>query len=567
MAQDGSTHDGPDRAPRSPWGRSTLPQSPWQPDVVGAIDTPTDGLNVVARPAGPTGLGDVIELVPPDGGGFIDLGDPARASAIEGAPGLPPEPPRMPGRLDAFGARLLGAVHGSRGSSRGPRTRSATDRSGMAIIDLGDRHGHIPTGDARTGPAPWRSLEWRAHMRPFALVIVVVAALLVGGSVAPPLARLARLGSITVPLGAALATDGARAVVLGSRDGVGESVASYEVAGGAREWFTELSIRQADDIGMTITDGVVIVTAGGLGNRGTHAVVLDERTGRRLWSTPQDVWSPRRGSDTMLMINDAQTNVLARDKRSGAVKWSYTLPTGCLTPVLALPVADEVPTAMVVMCPGSSTLSRINVDTGRPDISTQVPLSAADTDADVSMFTVSDVVVVEDAAVKPPRFETYGLGDLKPIWKTAGFSPNDKGYACGVEICVSAAGSTVILDTRNGAVIPTTAHDAELAATVPRPFVPASKVGTLLLPAPGATVPVVSKTTYVADFAGDEAVVHLPLFRPGRTWIVTLSPSGVRDAVQLLVGPAADVCRPIGSYLGCMTAKNTVTFWTLPKIE
>ena len=78
--------------------------------------------------------------------------------------------------------------------------------------------------------------------------------------------------------------------------------------------------------------------------------------------------------------------------------------------------------------------------------------------------------------------------------------------------------------------------------------------------------PVVSKTTYVADFAGDEAVVQLPLFRPGRTWIVTLSPAGVRDAVQLLDGPAADVCRPIGSYLGCMTAKQTLTFWTLPKV-
>ncbi len=529
MAKDGSTHDSPDRAPRSPWARSALPQSPWQPDD----------------------------------GGVIDLGDPRRSSVAEVVPDDGVEAPRMFGRFEAFAATLLGAVHGSRASSRRPRTRRpATDGPRTEIIDLGDRHGNAST----VGTAPWRSVEWRAHVRPFALAIVVVAALLVGGSVAPPLARLARLGSITVPLGAALATDGARAVVLGSRDGVGESVASYEVAGGRRDWFTELSIRQADDIGMTITDGVVIVTAGTLGNRGTHSVVLDERTGRRLWSTSLNVWSPWLGSDMMLMINAAQTNVMARDKRSGAVKWSYSLPTGCLTPVLAVPDVDEVPTAMVVMCPDSRTLSRINLDTGQPDISSHVPLSAADTDADVSMFTVTDVVVVEDAAVKPPRFETYGLSDLKPIWKTAGFSPNDKGYECGVEICVSAAGSTVILDTRSGAVIPTTAHDADLAAAVSHPFVPASKVGTLLLPAPGATVPVVSKTTYVADFSADEKVVHLPLFRPGRTWIVTLSAGGVRDAVQLLVGPAADVCRPIGSYLGCMTAKYTLTFWTLPKI-
>jgi hypothetical protein len=377
---------------------------------------------------------------------------------------------------------------------------------------------------------------------------------------------LARLASITVPLGAALATDGSRVVILGSRDGVGESVASYEVLGGRRDWFTELSVRQADDIGMTMTDGVVIVTAGVLVNRGTHTAVLDERTGRQLWSTSQDLLSPRRGSDTMLTTDDGQTNVLARDKRTGAVRWSYSLPTGCLTPVLAVPAADEVPTALVVMCPDSGTLSRINLDSGQTDISSHVPLSIADTATDVSMFTVSDIVVVEDAAVKPPNFETYGLDDLKPIWKKPGFSPNDQSYACGVEICVSAAGSTVILDTRNGAVIPTTGHEAELADIAPRPFVPASKVGTLLLPEPGATVPVVGKTTYVAEFADDETIVHLPLFRPGRTWIVTLSPSGVRDAVQLLVGPAADVCRPIGSYLGCMTDKHTVTFWALPKI-
>jgi hypothetical protein len=485
------------------------------------MDSP-DRLGDAGMSARPPALGDVIDLAAPDDGGFIDLDDSARS------------PAKNP-----------------------PRTR---------IIDLGERHGHAPTDGTKLGPAPWRSLEWRAHLRPVALVIVVVAALLVGGSVAPPLSRLARLSSITVPLGAALATDGARAVILGSRDGVGESVASYEVAGGGRDWFTELSIRQADDIGMTVTDGVIIVTAGGLGNRGTHTVVLDERTGRRLWSTSQDLWSPRRGSDTVLMTDDARSSVMARDKRTGAVTWSYSLATGCLQPVLAVPDADEVPTALVVMCLYPSTLSRINLDTGQPDISSPVPLSAADTEVDVAMFTVSDVVVVEDAAVKPPRFETYGLSDLKPIWKTAGFSPNDKGYACGVEICVSAAGSTVILDTRSGAVIPTTGHEAELADSASRPFVPASKVGTLLLPAPGATVPVVGKTTYLAEFARDESVVHLPLFRPGRTWIVTLSPAGVRDAVELLVGPAAEVCRPIGSYLGCMTAKRTLTFWQLPTL-
>ena len=315
-----------------PGRRSTFPRSPWQPDGAGSTAPPTDGLGVVGGPAGPPALGDVIDLAPPDDGGFIDLGDPDRSSAVEVVPddGVRPQAPRVSGRLDAFVATLFGAVHAGRDPSRRPRTRPATDRTRTAIIDLGERHGDVPTDGARPGPSPWRSLEWRAHMRPFALVIVVVAALLVGGSVAPPPSRLARLANITVPLGASLADEGARAVVLGSRDGVGESIAAYNVAGGAREWFTELSIRQSDDVGMTVADGVVIVAGGRLGNRGPHTIVVDEKTGRRLWSSAQDLMSPRRGSDTLLTSDGPPTKVMARDKRTGVSRWVLSLAAGLL---------------------------------------------------------------------------------------------------------------------------------------------------------------------------------------------------------------------------------------------
>jgi PQQ-like domain len=569
MAQDGSTPDGPDRAPRSPWARSAFPRSPWQPDGAGSIEPPNDGPSVMGGPAGPAGpaeLGNVIDLAPPDDGGFIDLKDPDRSSAVEVGPdhGVRPEASRMSVRLDAFAATLFSAVHGSRYPSRRPRTRPATDRPRTAIIDLGERHGGVPTDGARLGPAPWRSLEWRAHLRPFALVIVVVAALLVGGSVAPPPSRLARLANITVPLGASLAVEGARAWVLGSRDGVGESLAAYNVAGGAREWFTELPIRQSDDVGMTVADGVIIVAGGRLGNRGAHTIVVDENTGRRLWSSAQDLMSPRRGSDTLLVSDGPPTEVMARDKRTGALRWDLSLPPGC-TVKLAVPAAAEAPSALLELCLRQGQLSRINLNTGKPEVTRSVVLNP-EQDVDITWFTVDDVVVIEDAGVKPPVFDTYNLNDLKPIWRSRGATENAGSYACGVEICESAGGSTVILDTHSGAVIPTTGHEAELLPIL-QPFIPKSAVGTLLLPAPGATLPVVSKTTYVADFAGDDAVVQVPLFRPGRTWIVTLSPEGVRDAVQLLDGPAADVCRPIGSYLGCMTAKQTLTFWPLPKVE
>jgi hypothetical protein len=204
------------------------------------------------------------------------------------------------------------------------------------------------------------------------------------------------------------------------------------------------------------------------------------------------------------------------------------------------------------------------LNTGKSEVTRSIALNA-DKDVDVTMFTVDDVVVVEDAGIKPPDFHTYKLDDLTTIWTNRAATENASTYACGVEVCESAGGSTVILDAHTGHVIPTPGHEAEISPIF-QPFINKSDVGTLLLPAPGATLPVVGKTTYVADFTRDEGVVHVPLFRPGRTWVVTLSPSGVRDPVQLLVGPAADVCRPIGSYLGCMTDKHTVTFWTLPKI-
>jgi hypothetical protein len=438
---------------------------------------------------------------------------------------------------------------------------TAPDDGGL--IDLGDQYGAVVTDDVPLGPPPWRSLEWHTHLRPVAVVIVVLAALLVGGSVAPRLSPLPRLANITMPLGASLAVEGTRALVLGSRDGVGESVAAYNVAGGAREWFTELPIRQSDDIGMTVADGVVIVSGGRLGNRGPHTIVVDEKTGRRLWSSAQDLMSPRRGSDTLL-VSGGPTEIMARDKRTGTPRWSLSLAPGCSVD-LAVPAAPEAPTALVELCLRQAQLRRINLNTGTPEITRSVALNAAKDD-DITMFTVDDVVVVEDAGVKPPAFDTYNLSDLTKIWRTRGATENVGSYPCGVEICESAGGSTVILDAHSGAVIPTTGHEAELSSIL-QPFIPRSAVGTLLLAAPGAALPVVNRTTYVADFVGEDAVMQVPLFRPGRTWIVTLSPAGVRDAVQLLDGPAADVCRPIGSYLGCMTAKLTMTFWPLPKIR
>jgi hypothetical protein len=78
---------------------------------------------------------------------------------------------------------------------------------------------------------------------------------------------------------------------------------------------------------------------------------------------------------------------------------------------------------------------------------------------------------------------------------------------------------------------------------------------------------VVNQATYVATPVADLSVVHAPLYRPGRTWVATMSDSGARDDLQLLDGPAADVCVPFGGYLGCMTSKHTMTFWRLPPVD
>ncbi|HEY7175148.1 MAG TPA: PQQ-binding-like beta-propeller repeat protein, partial [Micromonosporaceae bacterium] len=161
---------------------------------------------------------------------------------------------------------------------------------------------------------------------------MIVVALVIGGSMAPPMPRLAHLADIIMPPGAALALDGSRAVVLASRDSVGESVAAYNLSHGDRAWFTELPVRQSDDLGMTVSDGVILVAGGTLGSRGPHTLAVDEKTGRLLWTSRLDLVSPRRGSDTVLMSNgptelsaSGEGDKFALDKRTGKVRWYLPL--------------------------------------------------------------------------------------------------------------------------------------------------------------------------------------------------------------------------------------------------
>ncbi|HKE64181.1 MAG TPA: PQQ-binding-like beta-propeller repeat protein [Micromonosporaceae bacterium] len=525
------------------------PRSPWQPDESIATTLPPSPVQPNSSPSVDVALSEARPLTKLEDSDLdmIDIGD-----VRDGIDAVS----RAEVRAESARTRLV------RRLGRSPARRRAT---GAPVIDLGERHGRMSAADRLGALSPWwrANVVWREHARPTVAVAIAVLALLVGGSVAPPLPRMSPISSISMPLGAAFAVDGTRAVVLASRDGVGESIAAYAVAGGHRAWFTELPIRQADDVGMTMTDGIVLVSAGRFGNRGPHTLAVDEKSGRLLWTSPLSLVSPRRGSESVL-ASDGPANVASLDKRTGEQSWSVPVGATCSTDV-AVPGDAEVANALVELCTATGVLSRIDLDTGAVRATSHISLTSTEK-AGATMFTVANEVVVEDSAQKPPLISAYALDSLRPVWTTRAFTPNDSAYACGSDICVSSGGLTALLDARTGALIPTLPNANELATVVPRPFVPATVIGTLLLPTPGTVLPITNRSTYVASHVAEQMVVHVPLFRPGRTWVVTMSAGGVRDAVQLLDGPAADVCLPVGSYLACMTAKQIMTFWVLPTV-
>jgi hypothetical protein len=189
-------------------------------------------------------------------------------------------------------------------------------------------------------------------------------------------------------------------------------------------------------------------------------------------------------------------------------------------------------------------------------------------DSDVSMFTVGDVVLVEDdAAVYLPRFYAFGIANLQMLWNSFAYPETNGASACGLDVCIAAEGITVVLDAHTGRLVPQVPRATELSQSVLQPFLPRSGVGTLLLPSAHAQLPASDVATYVPRRYADLAVVHPPLFQRGRTWVVTLSSAGSRHTLQLLDGPSADGCMSIGAFLGCMTGERTMSFWRLPPVH
>src|SRR5215475_5313356 len=469
MARDGMTYRGDERAPKTSFARTPLPRSPWQPENEPAIGTP--------RPLD-TSDGPELEMVEVD---VIDIGD-----VRDGIDAVAPSA-RRDGRVWTI-RRAAG--------HRGRRQR----RSGSLdpVIDLGEQHGAVdaePDAVARLDRVDWMRL-WRANYRPIALAVVALVALLAGGSKAPPTAAMARVSSIAMPMDAALAVDRSRALVLAGSDHVGESITSYDVNGGARQWFTELPIGWSDDVGMTLTDGVILITTGMLvGDRGPHTIAIDERTGARLWATRLDLVSPRRGSDSVLM-SGGPTSLIAFDKRTGKPRWYLSVPSGCTTSA-EVPGDPEVPTALVELCWRSGELRRVNLETGLVEQVRHLTLMA-EKDADVSMFTVGDVVIVEDdAAVYLPRFYAYGIVNLGQLWNSYAYPETNGASACGLDVCIAAEGITVVLDAHTGKLVPQMPHAAELSQSVLQPFAPRSGVGTLIVPSAQAQAPAFDIATYV----------------------------------------------------------------------
>src|SRR5215475_12685264 len=244
MAHGGTTGDRPYGAHKSRLTPSSLPRSPWQPEepLATGSSSRSDDDPVAWSDA------DVIDLGVSDEPGVTNLTDEpaavARPAAASESPGLLSRWLRGRAGGSSPGAHEIVSPRDTADAVIDLCEQPVIDLGERPAIDLGERHGEVSADDSPAGPVPWRILQWR-RVRPIAMVLVVLAALIVGGSTGPTPERMAHISNISMPLGASLALDGSRAVVLASRDGVGESVAAYNVAGGARDWFTELPVRSA----------------------------------------------------------------------------------------------------------------------------------------------------------------------------------------------------------------------------------------------------------------------------------------------------------------------------------
>jgi outer membrane protein assembly factor BamB len=288
-------------------------------------------------------------------------------------------------------------------------------------------------------------------------------------------------------------------LVVGATGGAAPVVVALRAANGEVAWRVPLPARVPEVMAVVAADGVVVVQGGrdvgaapaAVRPAATEDLVLDARTGHRLWSVPVSggpfAAQVAVGSG-LVLTGKADGTVAARVARTGAVRWWMGSPAWCagrsadsLWRTASLAVNDGLIAAAEFCASGASAVVRVDPASGRllwsrpvsaaADGGTPEPLTVAGVTAQPGAAGQSGVVVVA-GELKPGQAgasRTYpapaGLGPTdtrqallaldagsgQPLWTAATGPADAQVQVTGGAVCRSPLAGVECRDARTGA--------------------------------------------------------------------------------------------------------------------
>jgi hypothetical protein len=450
----------------------------------------------------------------------------------------------------------------------------------MAVIDLGEM---APmTGPPAPMPEPTvvAKTRWIRDVKVLALLLLSVGVLAASAAPLRPPMMLAALIPIGAP--ASVVVIGDRAIVIDGHNGHYE-ISAYALSRGARMWTAPIAA-DANSPGLSVTATTLMVTMydDGAGSVLTQAYDLD--SGGVLWSTHAFTGPTLPGGGVLALDTfggsvangGGGTHVNLLDQRTGAARWTVTIPGNCQVGYGGEPA--DIAVGLVELCVPTGELAVRDLDTGLVRARQHVDLFPT---AGGALLTQPSVNVVDGLVLvghdlgsrvgtgpivndgPTTEVDAYRASDLARLWTAQQTTDAAYFFPCGTNICQAGdGGGDAVLDPRTGRRIAGMAPPGEPA----RFFVPvADKPTTLVLvPAEKSPGPLDAEIVpYYVYPVPQGQLAQVPSSTDGLTWVARQTSAGLQP-IQQLRGVRADSCLEISAYVVCSMPAHVLAVWHLP---
>ncbi len=420
-------------------------------------------------------------------------------------------------------------------------------------------------------PGPARGWWRRARLAvPLCAVLFLAAA-----SAQAPVSPIAVSARVPVGLDASVVVLGDEAIVVEIRDQQNE-ISAYQLTGGKLIWTSRLDVL-ASDVNIVTADGAVIVSMSDMAASGLHTQAFDARTGAHLWDARDGLLDLDDHDDLMLRTGDSDAGpmtVKRVDPRTGVVRWQTVVKQFCQYAFGNDP-SLRLAAAFVEMCftdLGDSSFSTDTPTLRVLDATTGVVKATRVLDLTRSgFFTMPDpnqldtpelnvwngAVLVAHANVPQPTVDAFDVATLRPLWHGLAITAQDSLQPCGALLCVYRTNGIEVLDPATGRRLPG-----------PAPFDGARTTGSAYVLVPDEPNIVAAGQLLVAQVP-EGISVTVPTWSTGLVWLasVTYGPAAGRstpEPIQPMRGVGPGACFEAGTYLGCSTSRDELSFWRLP---